>query len=398
MKIIIVFLSAFFCSTSLLAQNVGIGNNTPAFPLSFANSIGDKISLFGNTPNHYGFGIQNNLLQIHADGIGSNIAMGYGSSNSFTERMRILNNGSYDGMILNGRLILKNGSTDLVGGGAGIWLYKADNSGQLGFMGTQNNQNIGFYGGSGGWGFTYNAINSRVGIGNTNPNAPLAFAATLEKKITLYPGATGDVGFGVAPNRLQIYADNPNADVAIGYDAAGVFKERFAVKPNGALALNGSVGGSGQVLKSNGAGAAASWVGKPYVLSFSQTGNSAVFLQGNLSTTIPGLDNQTLSITETSNVVFNASITVFDPNVLYTSYVYTEVQFLNSSAQVIGKARAYGNAAPLRKTNLNITGTVTLSPGFYTTRVVLGKDTEPDANPLTRSEGEGKLILEIFPN
>ncbi len=129
-----------------------------------------------------------------------------------------------------------------------------------------------------------------------------------------------------------------------------------------------------------------------------QTGNSAVFLQGNLSTTIPGLDNQTLSITETSNVVFNASITVFDPNVLYTSYVYTEVQFLNSSAQVVGKARAYGNAAPLRKTNLNVTGTVTLSPGFYTTRVVLGKDTEPDANPLTRSEGEGKLILEIFPN
>ena len=36
-----------------------------------------------------------------------------------------------------------------------------------------------------------------VGIHNSNPNAPLAFPAFLGKKITLYPGATGDVGFAV---------------------------------------------------------------------------------------------------------------------------------------------------------------------------------------------------------
>ncbi len=102
--------------------------------------------------------------------------------------------------------------------------------------------------------------NGNVGIGNATPNAPLSFAPLLGKKITLYPGATGDVGFGVAGNRLQIYADNPNADVAIGYDAAGTFNERFTVKPNGALALQGNTGLPGQVLSSNGGGNSAVWI------------------------------------------------------------------------------------------------------------------------------------------
>ena len=44
-------------------------------------------------------------------------------------------------------------------------------------------------------------------IGNNNANAPLAFAAALGKKITLYPGVSGDVGFGVQGNLFQIYSD-----------------------------------------------------------------------------------------------------------------------------------------------------------------------------------------------
>jgi hypothetical protein len=98
-----------------------------------------------------------------------------------------------------------------------------------------------------------------VGIGTSNPNAPLSFPAVMGKKITLYPGNTGDVGFGVAGNRLQIYSDNPNADVAIGFDAAGTFNERFAVKPNGALAVKFSTGNTGQVLTSGGSASSAEW-------------------------------------------------------------------------------------------------------------------------------------------
>jgi len=74
--------------------NVGIGTTTPGFPLNFASVIGDKISLWGQSGNHYGFGIQGNLLQIHTDIAASNIAFGHGNSSSFTEMMRIEGGGN----------------------------------------------------------------------------------------------------------------------------------------------------------------------------------------------------------------------------------------------------------------------------------------------------------------
>lgn len=98
-----------------------------------------------------------------------------------------------------------------------------------------------------------------IGINNSSPKTLLSFSANLGKKITLYPGNTGDIGFGVSPNRLQIYSDHANADVAIGYDAGGTFNERFAVKPNGALAVKSNTGNPGQVLTSGGATASAEW-------------------------------------------------------------------------------------------------------------------------------------------
>ncbi len=75
-------------------NNLGIGITNPQFPLSFSPALGDKISLWGNSGPNYGFGIQSYLLQIHTDGSESNIAFGYGSSASFTERMRIKGNGN----------------------------------------------------------------------------------------------------------------------------------------------------------------------------------------------------------------------------------------------------------------------------------------------------------------
>ena len=42
--------------------------------------------------------------------------------------------------------------------------------------------------------------NGSVGIGTATPNAPLGFPPSLGKKVTLYPGATGDGGFGMAGN------------------------------------------------------------------------------------------------------------------------------------------------------------------------------------------------------
>ena len=167
--------SGAFTETVRIKGNgkVGIGIAAPLSPLSFGQLLGDKISLWSNSSNSYGFGIQSGLLQIHTDVPYADIAFGYGSSDVMTERMRIVNSGSI-GMELSGRIYLKNGSSPLnPDDSPGLWLYNSDNSELLGFMGTQNSQNIGFYGGPGGWGFVYNALNSRVGIGTSNPASPL---------------------------------------------------------------------------------------------------------------------------------------------------------------------------------------------------------------------------------
>jgi hypothetical protein len=74
--------------------NVGIGTNTPGFPLTFKNALGEKISFWGQSGNSYGIGIQSSLLQLYTDTKDASIAFGYGSSSSFTETMRIMGNGN----------------------------------------------------------------------------------------------------------------------------------------------------------------------------------------------------------------------------------------------------------------------------------------------------------------
>jgi len=74
--------------------NVGIGQPSPSHPLNFANALGNKISLYGNSANHMGLGIQPNLLQIYTSQVAEDVAFGYGSSTAFTETMRIKGNGN----------------------------------------------------------------------------------------------------------------------------------------------------------------------------------------------------------------------------------------------------------------------------------------------------------------
>ncbi len=74
--------------------NVGIGQTNPGFPLNFKSSLGDKVSFFGNSGNHYGVGIQPNLMQIFTDYVGADIGFGYGSSTGFNETMRVRGNGN----------------------------------------------------------------------------------------------------------------------------------------------------------------------------------------------------------------------------------------------------------------------------------------------------------------
>ena len=85
--------NAFGDFTNSFAGNVGIGTATPAYPLNFANTLGDKISLFGTAADHYGFGIQTNQLQIHTNNSLADVIFGYGNSAALTETMRIQGDG-----------------------------------------------------------------------------------------------------------------------------------------------------------------------------------------------------------------------------------------------------------------------------------------------------------------
>ncbi|HUR11978.1 MAG TPA: hypothetical protein VM012_11440 [Flavitalea sp.] len=150
----------------------------------------------------------------------------------------------------------------------------------------------------------------RVGIGYANPNAPLGFAPALGKKITLYPGGSGDIGFAVQGNVLQIYADLPNADVAFGYDQSNVFTERFRMRGNGTFLVNGNAGSPGQVLQSSGEGNPPTW-SQPTNLLYSNT----IFLDNTtqipLTTSdfvpIPGL-NHTFTVTGNAKVLITFTV------------------------------------------------------------------------------------------
>jgi len=73
---------------------LGIGNPTPAFPLHFASTTGDKIAFSGSFGSHYGIGLASNYLFMHSNGPASDIAFGSGGWGFFQERMRIKGNGN----------------------------------------------------------------------------------------------------------------------------------------------------------------------------------------------------------------------------------------------------------------------------------------------------------------
>lgn len=156
--------------------------------LSFPDVLDSKITFYGySNASQYGIGIQGGLMQLYTDASFADIAFGYGSSSSFTERMRIKGNGN-------------------------------------------------------------------VGIGTNSPSNPLSFPATLAKKISLYPGASGDVGMSVAGNDFRLYSDNINARVSFGYDSyVSGFISRAYVPASGAVALvvQGSINANGTVYNSD---------------------------------------------------------------------------------------------------------------------------------------------------
>jgi hypothetical protein len=229
-------------ANNLLYNNgtsIGIGTVTPTAPLSFPNTTGNKIALWGDaTGGHYGLGIQGSLLQMYGSANNADIAFGYGSSSAFTENMRIKGNGN-----VGIGTASPNSKLEVFGSGYGI--YQNDGTVSVGtytsatggWLGTITNHALHFFTANSAEKMTLSTTGN-FGIGTTNPTSPLSFPAATGKKISLYPGATGDAGFGVFGNELRINSDNINADITFGYDNfTNLFTERMRVKGNGNVGI-----------------------------------------------------------------------------------------------------------------------------------------------------------------
>jgi hypothetical protein len=385
--LLLFFVIAFFISG--IAQNVGIGTTNPTGPLSFANTLGNKIVLWGDgNSGHYGLGIQSAQLQVYTDGPNSFIVFGHGRSGAFKERVRISN--SFDtAMSLMGRMIMRNGTEPVNSAyGPGIWLSRADNTGLLGFMGTQNNKNLGFYGGPQGWGFTYDAINSRVGIANNDPAVRLDIGGGNNWDLI---NGEGDLRIGNPAYRIKmgIALGGGGVGSATIMQAGGVgvlnlgaqSKEMLQLNGGGnfinlaniggGLRVNGNAGSSGQVLRSNGGAGAPQWKTPPYFIYLRQTPNTNTTLAGiNVhSVPIPGLDGVAFTINELSTVVFHLNAMLRATVTGYTAGGYfgfglldvgASNTFFSASAWAFANSYDGGSASEIVVRDLN--------PGTYIIR------------------------------
>ena len=121
-----------------------------------------------------------------------------------------------------------------------IWYNKADNT-EGAFIGMVNDTTYGFWGNStvGNWKMGFDVKNAQMGIGITDPTAPLSFASDIGNKIALWGDANGGhYGLGIQGSLMQLYTSASNADIAFGYGRSASFTETMRIKGAGRVGIN----------------------------------------------------------------------------------------------------------------------------------------------------------------
>ena len=238
---------------SITATNsIGIGTTTPGFPLSMANALGDKISLYGASGAHFGFGIQNNQFQIHTDTNAADVVFGYGTSAAMTETMRIKGDGKVGiGKSAPGSNLDVQGFTSYRGNPYTIASFAA-NATLAPLNITQGNSGLNpaiSVGKNSDGNFDSLAFMTKdierikitpdglVGIGTTTPGFPLNMSNAFGDKIALWGNSGNSSGFGIQNNLLQIHTDASAGDIAFGYGSSAAMTETMRIKGNGNVGI-----------------------------------------------------------------------------------------------------------------------------------------------------------------
>jgi hypothetical protein len=258
--------------TVLKSGKIGIGTTTPSNLLTFAPSLGKKISLFPGGLGDAGFGVFGNELRMYADNPNADVTIGNDSYvDGFSEKMRIKANGN-------------------------------------------------------------------VGIGITNPTNLLTFAPIGGKKISLFPGSTGDAGMGIYPNEFRQYSDNSNADITFGYDNYGAgFSEKVRFKASGMVGIGTatpalSTGLSGMVVQNS-----------SYIQLRVQSSASAAGMEFK-----PSTGNQYEIQADNSNnwFVYNRNVNAYRLFINGSGFVGIGTNNPTQALQVVGNILASGTITP----------------------------------------------------
>jgi hypothetical protein len=197
--------------------NVGIGNTDPQAALSFATAVGNKIDFYHNvsTSDRYGIQVQSDTLLIHSGtgGVASGgIVLGRSSTSTFTETMRVRNDGT-----------VTIGNSTYSGGATTSNTYSYYSSTTAGSPGTPNVTRTN-------WGKS-SAIESNFGRATPNYSMPFVIAFDTPNTAsnaanTYYPVAfntptSGGGGFGNVCITRKYYDPGPAqfGGAAIGWPA-----------------------------------------------------------------------------------------------------------------------------------------------------------------------------------
>ncbi len=154
--------------TILPTGQVGIGTSAPTSPLSYPNTLGNKVSFWNAGPNNdFGIGINTGVMQLYTAGT-DKIAFGWGNANAFNETLSIFTGSgmlAYPNVLGNKISFWRAGPNNDYGIGVNtgvLQFYTAGTDKMAWGWGNANafNETMTFYTGSG-----------QLGIGTTNLGA-----------------------------------------------------------------------------------------------------------------------------------------------------------------------------------------------------------------------------------